>query len=302
MKSLLWRSLAIVLLGHVLITQSDEITLYSSGGQPAAYISHDDDLTIYLWSGKPVAYLHDEDVYTFNGKHLGWFARGLVYNHEGKIVGAIRSRLMSVPQISPLKAIKEIKPIKAIREMSPLRPVFGLLWSDDQTLLSFLLGGDQSPSKGGQPLSKGGRADCKTGHWIESILDNGKIIKLENGSMWKVDDVDTVTTSIWLPTSTVTLCGSKMINVDDEESAEVKPLGISKPGADTQSLRGYLVEAAVNDETFVINGQTFKAKTYCFGLNKGDKVSFLEGSPSGVCVSAKLHNLRNDKICEVWCE
>ena len=296
MRSLLWCILVLALSDPAVKAQSgfDEITLYSSPGQPIAYIAPNDDLTIYLWSGKPVAYLHAEDVYTFNGRHLGWFVKGLVYNHRGQIVGAIRSRLTSVPQISPIKSLKELKPIKGIREISPLRPVLGVSWSEDQTLLSFLLTGDQSHSSREE--------GCETGHWIDSLTDDGKVIKLENGSMWRVDDADTVTSSIWLPASEVTLCGSKMINADDEESVAVAPLHISKPRAGTRSGRGYLVEAAVDDETFVINGQTFKAKTYCFGLERGDRVLFVEGSPFGACASAKLLNLRNDKICEVWCE
>ena len=51
-----------------------EISLFNSNGEAVAYIAVDDDLTIYLWSGDPVAYIDDEDVYGFNGKHLGWFS------------------------------------------------------------------------------------------------------------------------------------------------------------------------------------------------------------------------------------
>jgi hypothetical protein len=120
---------------------SEEITLYSASGKPVAYIADDDDSSIYLWSGKPVAYLRSEDVYGFNGRHLGWFVKGLVYNHEGEIVGAIRSKLRGQVQASPVKAIKEIKPIKSIREIKPIRPIFGLVWSEDETLRSFLVTG-----------------------------------------------------------------------------------------------------------------------------------------------------------------
>lgn len=117
---------------------SDEITLYSASGKPVAYIADDDDSTIYLWSGKPVAYLQTEEVYGFNGKHLGWFVKGLIYNHDGEIVGATRLRLKVVPKISPIKSIKEIKPIKSIKEIKPLKPIFSLSWSEDETLRSFL--------------------------------------------------------------------------------------------------------------------------------------------------------------------
>jgi hypothetical protein len=139
-----WLAITLILAActaHAQFTaDSDEITLYSSVGKPVAYIA-DDDSTIYLWSGKPVAYLTSEDVYGFNGKHLGWFVKGLIYNHDGEIVGAVRSRLKRPVEVSPVKSIREIKPIKSIREIKPIRPILGLTWSEDETLRSFLLGG-----------------------------------------------------------------------------------------------------------------------------------------------------------------
>jgi hypothetical protein len=64
----------------------------------------------------------------------------------------------------------------------------------------------------------------------------------------------------------------------------------------------YEIEAVSNDETFIINGEVFKARTYCLGWEKDDRVIFLEGDPSGACVSAALYNRRTKDTCEVWCE
>ncbi len=64
----------------------------------------------------------------------------------------------------------------------------------------------------------------------------------------------------------------------------------------------YAIEASVNDETFIVNGEVFKARTYCFDVRKGDKVIFTEGSAIGACSSAEFLNLRSNKKCEVWCE
>lgn len=72
----------------------------------------------------------------------------------------------------------------------------------------------------------------------------------------------------------------------------------SAAGAATQ----YEIEVSHNDELFVINGEKYEAKTYCFNMEEGDRVIFLEGSPHGACASAKLLNLRTKKVCEVWCE
>lgn len=64
----------------------------------------------------------------------------------------------------------------------------------------------------------------------------------------------------------------------------------------------YPIETSHNDELFIINGEKFEAKTYCFNMREDDEVLFLDGSPSGVCLSATLLNLRTREKCEVWCE
>jgi len=64
----------------------------------------------------------------------------------------------------------------------------------------------------------------------------------------------------------------------------------------------YEIEAAVNDEKFIINGELFEAKTYCLGWGEGQRVIFIDGSPLGACASATLYNLDREEKCEVWCE
>lgn len=59
---------------------------------------------------------------------------------------------------------------------------------------------------------------CESGHWIESVLDDGSIIKLDDGSIWEVDPVDVVTSAIWLPMTEVVVCDDRIINTDDNET------------------------------------------------------------------------------------
>ena len=68
------------------------------------------------------------------------------------------------------------------------------------------------------------------------------------------------------------------------------------------SRPSYEIEVSHNDELFVINGEKFEAKSYCFNMDEGDRVIFIEGSALGVCASATLLNLRTKQKCEVWCE
>jgi hypothetical protein len=75
------------------------------------------------------------------------------------------------------------------------------------------------PNAAARRLSHGG---CETGHWIESVMDDGSIIKLEDGSLWQVDDADTVDSALWLPTTEIIVCNGKLINTDDGESVEAE--------------------------------------------------------------------------------
>lgn len=77
-----------------------------------------------------------------------------------------------------------------------------------------------------------------------------------------------------------------------------------KASARTRGSRSsrYSIETSHNDELFIINGEKFEAKTYCFNMEEDDEIVFLDGSPFGACVSATLLNLRTRQKCDVWCE
>lgn len=55
-------------------------------------------------------------------------------------------------------------------------------------------------------------------------MGDGKIIALEDGSVWKVGDLDVITSALWLPTSEVVACDDKIINADDGESVEARKI------------------------------------------------------------------------------
>ena len=62
--------------------------LYDKSGTAVAYITSDYHEIVYLWEGLPVAYLYEqENVYGFNGRHLGWFRDEVLYNHRGERIG-----------------------------------------------------------------------------------------------------------------------------------------------------------------------------------------------------------------------
>lgn len=65
---------------------------------------------------------------------------------------------------------------------------------------------------------------CIEGHWIESVLGDGTIIKLEDGSVWEVDAVDAINSMLWLPTESVLICGQTLLKSDIGEKVKVTRL------------------------------------------------------------------------------
>jgi len=67
-------------------------------------------------------------------------------------------------------------------------------------------------------------SSCEDGHWIDSVMDDGSIVKLEDGSIWQVDDVDAVDSALWLPTTDIVVCDGKLINTEDHESVSAEQI------------------------------------------------------------------------------
>jgi len=91
-----------------------EKTLFTSRGEPVAYISDDPRKIIFLWDGRPVSYLYGYHVYGFTGRHLGWFLNGVVYDIDGNRIGFTTST-------SPLPTSQELPKAKryAVAKMEP---------------------------------------------------------------------------------------------------------------------------------------------------------------------------------------
>ena len=119
-----------------------DIDLYDATGSAVASIAPDQDMTIYLWSGKPTAYLDDEDIYRFNGRHLGWFQSGVVYDHDGRVVAALAENCRIPVDTAPLKSLKQLRPLKSLKELKPSKPRFSRDWSRIPGKAFFLKGAE----------------------------------------------------------------------------------------------------------------------------------------------------------------
>ena len=129
----------------ILIAQ--EITLYDRSGNATAYIDYSENFTIFLWNGKPVAFLEksldDICVFGFNGKFLGWYENGIIYNMQGDAVGAREGSVNMLTKIEPIKSIKQITPIRPITPITPIKPFWNNRWSSTP-LIEFLYFGMNS--------------------------------------------------------------------------------------------------------------------------------------------------------------
>lgn len=69
------------------------------------------------------------------------------------------------------------------------------------------------------------------GHWIESVMDDGSVIKLEDDSLWQISPDDVGDSALWLPTSDIAVIEGddsefpyKLINKDDSEVVNARLL------------------------------------------------------------------------------
>lgn len=123
---------------------SQQISLFDSEGEATAYIDYDKDATVFLWDGTPVAFI-DKDgrdlcVFGFNGKFLGWYEDGVIYDKSGYAVGAKKGAVQMMTKIERIKGIQKIIPIRPITPITPISPIFKNTWSKTPLNVFLILG------------------------------------------------------------------------------------------------------------------------------------------------------------------
>ena len=68
------------------------------------------------------------------------------------------------------------------------------------------------------------QAYCESGHWIDEVSNDGSIVILEDSTVWKISSIDTITSMLWLPVTSITSCDYKLINIDNGEVVEARKL------------------------------------------------------------------------------
>jgi hypothetical protein len=57
------------------------IEFFDQAGREAIFCH--DGHSLYLWSGKAVAFIHDDKVYAYDGRFIGWADRGWISDEQG---------------------------------------------------------------------------------------------------------------------------------------------------------------------------------------------------------------------------
>jgi hypothetical protein len=83
-----------------------ETSLFDGYGVPKVYIDEEKNI-IYLWHGKAIAYIDYEKVYGWKeGRHLGWFIDGILYDLNGIRVSLLCDKCPVTPYLEPSKPTK----------------------------------------------------------------------------------------------------------------------------------------------------------------------------------------------------
>ena len=116
-----------------------DIIFYDQHGIPIAY--SEDAVDIYLYTGKCVAYIDSDSVYSYKGKHLGWYENGWIRDNHGYCVFfTIDSRggpINPMPRMTPMKSMKKMKSMKGMKKMKPMKAMRSLSWSDQSGTIFF---------------------------------------------------------------------------------------------------------------------------------------------------------------------
>lgn len=110
-----------------------DTTLYNNTGRAVAYV--EDNQHIFLFNGTVAGHIDGNSIFSYSGKHLGWYENGWVRDNSGNCVFFTEDVTGSGPvkpvkSIKPVKSVKQIKPVKGVKQIRPIKAVAVLGWSN----------------------------------------------------------------------------------------------------------------------------------------------------------------------------
>lgn len=83
--------------------------LFEMSGAAVAYVAGDGE-SIYLWSGEAAAYLKEDSVYSYSGKHLGYFNDGWIRDDRGEAV--VFTDASTGGPVRPVRQVHEVRGVR----------------------------------------------------------------------------------------------------------------------------------------------------------------------------------------------
>lgn len=132
---------------------------------------------------------------------------------------AQRSPTVTVDQVMTAAEMRAT----GIAKLSPAERAAFERWLTEYTLRVYAL------ARGSSEYAGVGR-----GHWIQEVSDGGRMVILEDGSIWEISTIDQIYTMLWLPITDITVVESRspigdfkyvLVNTDDGEEALAKYIG-----------------------------------------------------------------------------
>jgi hypothetical protein len=91
---------------------------------------------LVTFSGQSIGFLDGENLYTYKGKHVGWFELGIVRDHRGAVVGfGLKPTDSTMPflpyrQWIPYRGYVGYEPYRPYKGYAPYKPFKLYSWSD----------------------------------------------------------------------------------------------------------------------------------------------------------------------------
>lgn len=66
------------------------------------------------------------------------------------------------------------------------------------------------------------RADCDPNRMLNKVTQDGTLVQLDNGSQWRVSELDRRTLRDWKQDAPITACSHDLINREEHESVHAR--------------------------------------------------------------------------------
>lgn len=108
------------------------IEFFDRAGREAVFCH--DGQSLYLWNGKAAAFIHDDKVYAYDGRFIGWADRGWISDADGACLLFERDAVGGPPkpkrQTKTTPGPRDAKPARARPQHAPSRPARPVAWSE----------------------------------------------------------------------------------------------------------------------------------------------------------------------------